>query len=66
MWSSLTHVDLTLVQGDKNGSIHIFLQLGKKNGMVTEIYFLILIHVLCLAFYACVENLLGMSFESLI
>jgi hypothetical protein len=25
MWSSLIHVDLTLVQGDRNGSIHILL-----------------------------------------
>jgi hypothetical protein len=25
MWSSLIHLDLTLVQGDKNGSIHILL-----------------------------------------
>ena len=25
MWSSLTHLDLTLVQGDRNGLIHILL-----------------------------------------
>jgi hypothetical protein len=25
MWSSLIHLDLTLVQGDRNGSIHILL-----------------------------------------
>ena len=28
MWSSLIHLDLTLVQGDRNGSIHILLHVN--------------------------------------
>jgi hypothetical protein len=35
MWSSLIHLDLTFLQGDKNGSIHILLhdncQLSQHN-----------------------------------
>ena len=30
MWSSLIHLDLTLVQGDKNGSIHILLYYNRQ------------------------------------
>jgi hypothetical protein len=30
MWSSLIHLDLTLVQGDRKGSIHILLQVNRQ------------------------------------
>jgi hypothetical protein len=68
MWSSLIHLDLTLVQGDRNGSICILLHDNHQLSQLHLLKMLSFFHWMVLAplsrssDYKCVGSFLGLQF----
>jgi hypothetical protein len=73
MWSSLIHIDLTLVQGDRNGSIHILLHDNCQLCQHHLLKMLSFFHWMALAplsktlssDHRCVGSFLGLQFYSI-